>query len=161
MTSSSSAETAKRLKQLIKEPFDIHDFKNLTNAGERQDANRLDELRRILMKLIGDGELDLSGKTEYVPSESLSDLDVKAKWNNWLTNQHSKFVDQLCDRIRLGRKHALRAFCGVIASSPMVSPDKKVMAKTIDGRLVVKLVEALCVRAHFPSKKKIITQTKS
>lgn len=141
-TSSSSAETAKRIKKLTKELFNIYDSTNLTNAGERQDAARLDELRRIYMKLLADGELQLY-------RNSYSD-DIKEKWNQWLCSQHSKFVRQLCDRIQLGRKHALRTFCGVIASSPIV--DTKVSDKSrkqpevIDEMLVNQLVKALCVR---------------
>lgn len=149
-TLTSSAQTANRIKELSKEPFDIYDFKNLSNAGERQDASRLDELRRIYMKLIADGELTLY-------DDDFVEDDVKGKWNQWLSHQHSNFVDQLCDRIRLGRKHALRTFCGVIASSPIAvekgnsngeSKTTKVSenAKSIDERLVRKLIEALCIR---------------
>lgn len=149
---SASAEIAKRIKELIKEPHDIYDFKNLTNAGERQDAARLDELRKVFLKLIAEGDLQRSSNKNDNSSFSESKIttsDAKAKWNLWLDHQHSKFVDQLCDRIRLGRKHALRTFCGVIASSPVSNSSST--ATVIDEQLVMRLVEALCVRS---SKKK-------
>ena len=151
-TPSSSAEIAKRIKKLIAEPFDIYDFKNLTNAAERQDATRLDELRRLFMKLISDGDFDRMSSQ----SDTLS--EVKAKWHNWLCNQHEKYVDQLCARIRLGRKHALRTFCGVISSSPVTRKTNTGVGREakleIDTKLMIQLVEALCVRAHLPNNKK-------
>lgn len=147
----SSEETANTLKKLLKEPYDIYDFKNLTNAGERQDAARLDELRRTFMNLISNNVLILGKENEK------KDTD---KWNTWLCRQHAKFIRQLCDRIRLGKKYALRTYFGVLASSPYEiqcdSTYYKQTPKTIREYLMRQMVSALCDRRKRSTKGEVV-----
>lgn len=98
----SSKETASKLKALVKEiPKD-----------ERADADRLDELRRVLSALIQKGDLTFSSR----PATEAK--DATEKWNSWLQKQHKRCVNQLVDRIRLGRRTAVRTLWGLIAASP-------------------------------------------
>ena len=67
------------IEELLKEPSDIYDNACLTNAGEREDAARLDELRRTFKPLISNGEL--SKMNHHTDLRHRKDNDVKAKWN--------------------------------------------------------------------------------
>ena len=123
MTSSSgsSAETAAKIKELLKLPDPLI---------ESVDAHRLDELRRIFSSLISTEQLDL---TERKFS------GAALKWSSWLKKQHDKFLTQLCHVVKMGRKSALRTFMGVIASSPI----KDGNVERVNDRLVIKLLKSL------------------
>ena len=110
----SATATAKRIKALLK----------VAPPDETIDAARLDELRRIFARLILDSkELVLTSERHSSHSSNhRKSSQAKEKWNDWLRQQHDVFISQLQDRIRIhGRKSALRTFCGVIASSPVIT----------------------------------------
>jgi U3 small nucleolar RNA-associated protein 19 len=100
----SSAEVAKDIKRHLRGISD-----------ERADAARLDELRRIFGELIRDGEFHL------VVSKESNLTAVQKKWQQFLRQSYHDMVAQLCDRIRQGRRTAIRTLWGVIASSPVQS----------------------------------------
>lgn len=134
--------TAKSIKTLLqKQPFDIYDVSQFTNAREREDAARLDELRRIFKTCVQHGHFltPLIDDEEHTPA--------RQKWNAWLVQQRNeRLVTQLCDRIRLGKRYALRTLCGVIASSPAYHKTAAITNAIIDQSMCRRLIEALCVR---------------
>ena len=105
-TETTMADTARKIKELLKELPD-----------ERADAARLDELRRIYAKLIQEGVLQLRPSKQKLPSASLA----LGKWQNFLRRSHQKFVQQLKERIQVGKRTAIRTLWGVMATSPVPS----------------------------------------
>ena len=105
----SSAETAEKIKSLLKEV-----------PEERADAARLDELRRLFAKLVLSGELSFS-----TSSAATTDNSASTKWNTFLQKRYRSFVSQLCQRIREGKKTAVRTMWGVIAASPATSSSQE------------------------------------
>ena len=105
-TGLSSAEISKQIKTLVKEVPDI-----------RADATRLDELRRLFVRMEASGELQFG----VSPPTTL----VAAKWRAFLLKYHKIMVSQLCERVSLGRHSSIRCLFGVIASSPLTSEDGK------------------------------------
>ena len=101
----SSAETAKVIKTLLQEL-----------PEERIDAARLNELRRVFSKLVSNGDLNFSSS-----SSNHDELSLSAKWNVFLQKRHHLFVEQLCQRIKEGKRTAIRTMWGVIAASPVTS----------------------------------------
>ena len=118
-SSSSTAEVAAKIQTLLKEGA------SKRNYTEKEDAARFDELRRIFVKLISTKDLTWSALKQDSIDDNNKDKkslqDAKSKWNSWLQSQHSSLVHQLCDRIRNGRKYALRTLCGMIAAFPTSS----------------------------------------
>eukprot|EP00977_Amphora_coffeiformis_P021911 scaffold10056_cov164-Amphora_coffeaeformis.AAC.8 len=104
-TETTAADTARKIRELLEELPD-----------ERADAARLDELRRLNAKLIQEGDLQLRPSAEN-KSSSLA----QAKWQNFLRQSHKKFVQQLKDRIQVGKRTAIRTLWGVVATSPVSS----------------------------------------
>jgi U3 small nucleolar RNA-associated protein 19 len=100
---SSSAETAAQIKNLLKEV-----------ADPKADVVRLDELRKLFGRLIEAGELQLGTST----SESST---VKQKWSAFLQASHKRMVSQLGKRVVEGKRAVIRTFWGVIATSPVWS----------------------------------------
>ncbi len=160
--SSSTAETAKEIKTLLQQLRKSSDHRQrllkrnkssasfaatLSKETEREDALRLDKLRRIFTRLIGTGELSFSGGSSNIVEVG---GDASSKWKAWLLKQHDVFISHLVDGVFLGRTTALRCFCGVIASSPVPvtgiangddeGGNKKVM---LSERLLGRLLEAL------------------
>ncbi|GKY94697.1 hypothetical protein MPSEU_000435200 [Mayamaea pseudoterrestris] len=105
---SNSAETAARIKGLLKEVPD-----------PKFDVVRLDDLRKVFAGLIQSGELQLGG----APLDELS--PVQQKWNAFLTTSHKRMVQQLMKRVMEGKRAAIRTFWGVIATSPVWSNNRK------------------------------------
>lgn len=90
------------------------------------------------------------GTTNGGEGAGASGAAAKAKWSAYLRRKHGSFVDQLCERIRRGRKSSLRTLCGAIASTPAPVVLAKngggkgeEEARMIDERLVYRLIEAL------------------
>jgi len=146
-----ASETASKLKKLLK-----RSRQHVRN--ERDDAARLDELRRLFAGLIARGELILHGSATSGSSSSAASVDeggdssssdnvnkndVKARWNAFLKGRHDEFLSQLGESVRAGRKSALRTFCGVVASSPRSIGSDDGCGRMIDERLLYKLVDAL------------------
>lgn len=124
----SSAELSKQIKSLIKEVADV-----------RADAARLDELRRVYARLSASGELTFGTP----PSEN----KVAAKWRAFLTKYYKIMVSQLCDRVELGRHSAIRCLFGVIAASPLTSPDGKGKEyKYVDADLLQQWLRAMTLQ---------------
>lgn len=85
---------------------------NYSSASERDDALRLDKLRRIFARLVDRKELDITDRSN-------NDQSASAKWNQWLLNQHDVFINHLVDGIIAGKSSSIRTFCGVIATTPV------------------------------------------
>ena len=83
---------------------------------DRVDATRLDELRRIFARLYQQGELYPSSFSSSSSSSSSNRLEQK--WKSFLHSSHVQFRMQLVQRIRWGKRTAVRTFWGVVASSP-------------------------------------------
>ena len=98
----SAAETSKQITSLLKEL-----------PEERADATRLDDLRRVFSRLVASGDLKFG--------VAAVDNPVAAKWQAFLHKNHKKMVAQLCRRIELGKRSAIRCMWGVMAASPLVS----------------------------------------
>ena len=151
MTASSAAptaaETAATLQKLLKRS-------RRHKVNERDDAGRLDELRRTFAALSSRGELvlrgggGLGGGTTDVDDDENSDdggkksgAAVKSKWSAYLRRKHAEFLSQLSDAVAAGRKSALRTYCGVVASSPRTENGFAM----VDERLLKGLLDALIV----------------
>jgi len=158
--SSSSAETAKEIKTLLsqlnkskKKRKKLHKQQHNSNARDggrevdvrdinREDAIRLDKLRKIFSELIARDEFTLSsssGSSTAASSTNISNnnkgesnIEAKSQWNNWLTKQHSLYTTHLLDDIAsttitatsnnnegINACTSLRTYCGVLASSPV------------------------------------------
>ena len=104
-SSSSSQETANKLKDLLKEIPD-----------DRADAARLDDLRRLLAALVQQGDLVFTNES----TENDGAL-VQAKWNAWLQKRHKIAVNQLVKRIMAGKRTAVRTLWGLLATSPQTT----------------------------------------
>lgn len=111
-SASSSAETAQKIKQLLKEV-----------PEDRADAARLDELRRIFAKLVQEEEFDVdkSSSTSSTSSSKAASSSARAKWETFLRQSHKKLVNQLKSRILQGKRTAIRTLWGVVATSPRKS----------------------------------------
>ena len=94
----SAAETSKQITSLLKEL-----------PEERADATRLDDLRRVFSRLVASGDLKFG--------VAAVDNPVAAKWQAFLHKNHKKMVAQLCRRIELGKRSAIRCMWGVMAAS--------------------------------------------
>ena len=136
-----ASETAATLQKLLKRT-------RKHRANERDDAARLDELRRVFASLSSRGELLLRGGSNNNSSEVDEDdknsdgdkgKDVKSKWSAYLRRKHSEFLSQLSEAVSAGRKSALRTYCGVVASSPRVENGSAM----VDEQLLKGLMEAL------------------
>lgn len=101
-SSSSSAEVTQQIKALIQELPD-----------ERADAARLDELRRIFCRLVSTGKWSWKQRKSNDP--------MVAKWQTFLCQNYERLVQQLCQRIQLGKRSAIRCMWGVIAGTPVLS----------------------------------------
>ncbi len=122
-STSSASEIATQIKTLLKKQNQQESHTQLallaptTALAEQNDANRLDELRRIFSKLQSNSELSLS--SHQLSTKKNGNNAVKEKWNTWLKKQHGVYMSQLSHAIQDGRKSTLRTFMGVIASSPI------------------------------------------
>lgn len=171
---SSTAETAKEIKTLLQQLRKSSNQRQrllkrnkssasfaatLSKETEREDALRLDKLRRIFTRLVGSGELSSSGESSN-SGEVVG--DASSKWKSWLSQQHDVFISHLVDGVVLGRTTALRCFCGVIASTPVPvtgiaygddGRDKKkvMLSERLLGRLLEALVKSRgCFENSFP-----------
>ena len=135
-----ASETAATLQKLLKRT-------RKHRANERDDAARLDELRRVFASLPSRGELLLRGGGNNNNSSEVDDknsdgddgADVKSKWSAYLRRKHAEFLSQLSAAVSAGRKSALRTYCGVVAGSPRVENDMVM----VDEQLLKGLLEAL------------------
>lgn len=123
---STSAEIAKQITFLLKESPD-----------DRHDAARLDELRKIFAKLLQSGDFTLNATIQQRNNESA----VKEKWRNFLLQNHKQFIHQLCERILLGKRTAMRTLWGVVATSPVASANGKYQLLSTD--LLVQWIRAM------------------
>lgn len=111
----SAAQTAQEIKvllQQLRKSSKQRQRGSYNNASERDDALRLDKLRRIFARLVDRKELDITYRSN-------SDQSASAKWNQWLITQHDVFVGHLVDGIIAGKTASMRTFCGVIATTPV------------------------------------------
>ena len=92
-------------------------------ADERLDANRLNEARRILS------------------NPDLWRFEQNEKWNQFLRDALQTLVEQLCERVREGKRSAFRTLWGVIGTIPSA---KSAASKQtiIDTNILAKLVHA-------------------
>lgn len=124
-TSANLADTAKRLKALLKEKDNV-----------RIDAARLDELRRLLVQ----------------QDRSLGNGPAQIKWNDFLAATQSELIAQLSANIHLSVSF-LRTFLGVIAARPLSTTSSSSNKatnntndsrhQTVDATLLISLVQAL------------------
>jgi len=119
---SSSADIAAGIKSLLKEISD-----------ERGDAARLDELRRLFAGLIQEGDLELG--------TSSTGSSASVKWKAFLRQSHKRMVNQLCERIKKGKKTAVRTLWGVVATSSLPSSNGKYRILSAD--LLLQWVRAM------------------
>ena len=141
----SAAQTAKEIKVLLQQLRKSSKQRlrvSYSSASERDDALRLDKLRRIFARLVDRKELDLADRSN-------NDQSASAKWNQWLTTQHDVFIGHLVDGIIAGKTASMRTFCGVIATTPVKinlqsngdsADEKQVM---LSEQLLNKLLSAL------------------
>ena len=141
----SAAQTAQEIKvllQQLRKSSKQRQRGNYSSASERDDALRLDKLRRIFARLVDRKELDITDRNN-------NDQSAGAKWNQWLLNQHDVFINHLVDGIIAGKSSSIRTFCGVIATTPVQinlqsngdSVDKK--QYMLSEQLLNKLLSAL------------------
>jgi len=156
---SSSAETAKEIKTLLsqlnkskkKRKKLLHKQQHNSNARDggrevdvrdinREDAIRLDKLRKIFGELIVRDEFTLSsssGNSATISGNNSNNKgetnEAKSQWNNWLVKQHLLYTTHLLDDISsttatssssssnegINACTSLRTYCGVLASSPV------------------------------------------
>ena len=124
---SSSAETAQEIKTLLQQLRKSSRQRKkqrgassgsvggrVNDGRDREDAQRLDGLRKIFSRLIELSEFDFEcvGGDEAVNG-------VSSQWKAWLTTQHDEFISHLLEGIVDGKTTALRTYCGVLASSPV------------------------------------------
>jgi len=112
---SSAAQTAQEIKvllQQLRKGSKQRQRGNYSSASERDDALRLDKLRRIFARLVDRNELDITDRNK-------SDESASSKWNQWLLTQHDVFISHLVDGIIAGKTASTRTFCGVIATTPV------------------------------------------
>mmetsp|Transcript_43588 Transcript_43588/g.76550 ORF Transcript_43588/g.76550 Transcript_43588/m.76550 type:complete len:669 (-) Transcript_43588:50-2056(-) len=155
-TASASAQTAQEIKSLLqqlrKSARQRKRSGNNVSASDRDDALRLDKLRKIFARLVEQQEFDLT----TTGGKGGDDSGVSSQWKDWLCAQHEAFIAYLIEGIVAGRTTALRTFCGVLASSPadivgLVKDDKnkaedgasKKVNRMVSERLLNKLVEAV------------------
>jgi U3 small nucleolar RNA-associated protein 19 len=124
-SSSSAAEISKQIKLLIQEVTE-----------ERADASRLDELRRVYGRLVASGELRFGVAAPTHP--------VAAKWQSFLLKNHKTMISQLCERIQLGKRSAIRCLWGVMAISPLTSSNAQY--KHINPGLLEKWIQSMCLQ---------------
>lgn len=111
----SAAQTAQEIKVLLQQLRKSSKQRkrgNYSSASERDDALRLDKLRRIFARLVDRSELDITDR-------NTSDESASSKWNQWLLSQHDVFIGHLVDGIVAGKTASMRTFCGVIATTPV------------------------------------------
>jgi len=156
---SSSAETAKEIKTLLhqlnkskkkRKKLNKQTSNNTRDGGRevdvssnnregREDAIRLDKLRKIFGELISRNEFTLSSSSSSTAASSTnisnnkgeSNNEAKSQWNNWLVKQHALYTTHLLDDISsnntttsnsnegINAGTSLRTYCGVLASSPV------------------------------------------
>jgi len=126
--SGSRAEIAKKLRSLLQN----------NTADEREDAHRLDEARRILARLVQEGEFRYDD--QKVPPQ-------QKKWHTFLRQEHRKLVNQLCDRIRKGKRTGIRTLWGVMASTPVGSTQD-----VLSAELMFQYVQAMCSWPNFEDR---------
>ena len=164
---SSSAQTAQEIKTLLQQLLKSSRQRKKQRGGssgsvggrvnddrDREDAQRLDGLRKIFSRLIELSEFDFeSGGGNECGN------GVSSQWKAWLTTHHDEFISHLLEGIVDGKTTALRTYCGVLASSPVNisgltrdqttdgnSPDEKGKEGAvgmISERLLNKLLEAV------------------
>lgn len=165
-SSASSAETAQEIKSLLlqlRKSSRLRQKKKLPGGGtttsngserDRDDALRLDQLRKIFCRLIEQHELDLSTNTNNLGDGSGGSEggSASSQWKTWLSTQHEAFIGHLLEGVVDGKTTALRTYCGVLASSPVNisgvvdstnSDDQNGAVGMISERLLNKLVEAV------------------
>ena len=167
---SSSAQTAQEIKTLLqqlrkssrqkrkKHRDDISSSKAVHDGRDRDDALRLDGLRKIFSGLIERNEFNFE-----VGRDISGTNDASYQWKAWLLTQHDEFITLLLEGIVDGKTSALRTYCGVLASSPMnisglsndqtshgrgdltthVKENPNAAARMISERLLNKLLEAV------------------
>jgi U3 small nucleolar RNA-associated protein 19 len=150
----SAAQTAQEIKvllQQLRKSSKQRQRGSHSSASERDDALRLDKLRRIFARLVDRNELDITDRNN-------SDESASSKWNQWLLTQHDVFIGHLVDGIIAGKTASMRTFCGVIATTPVkvnlqsssskgasVDEDQRDMKKNVmlSEQLLNKLLSAL------------------
>ncbi len=152
---SSSAQTAQEIKTLLQQLRKSSRQKKKQRGGvsdsgsgsvvgsrDREDALRLDGLRKIFCRLIESNELDFGGSDR-------SGNGVSSQWRAWLTTQYDEFISHLIEGVVDGKTTALRTYCGVLSSSPVLisglSKDQANDGATgmISERLLNKLLEGV------------------
>ncbi|KAL9180030.1 hypothetical protein ACHAXT_008000 [Thalassiosira profunda] len=150
---SSSAATAKEISALLRELRRSQKKRRRRGiAGsrgdgseERDDARRLEGLRKIYARLIAAGEFELgNGSRSNVEAagEAEGTENASRQWHAWLSSQHELFLAHLAEGVADGRTTALRTFCGVVASSPATIAGVAGKSERISERLLNKLLGA-------------------
>ena len=124
---SSSAQTAQEIKTLLQQLRKSSRYRKKQLGGssgnvggrvndcrDRDDAQRLDGLRKIFSRLIELSEFDFESGGGDEGGNAVS-----SQWKAWLTTHHDDFISHLLEGIVDGKTTALRTYCGVLASSPV------------------------------------------
>ena len=124
---SSSAQTAQEIKTLLPQLRKSSRYRKKQLGGssgnvrgrvndcrDRDDAQRLDGLRKIFSRLIELSEFDFESGGGDEGGNAVS-----SQWKAWLTTHHDDFISHLLEGIVDGKTTALRTYCGVLASSPV------------------------------------------
>jgi len=140
MMTTPPSETVKIIKELL-------NSRKSVALTEKEDAYRLNELRKVFTKLIIEGELKESKRNLSVSKEGLLEKEVlEHKWKQWLYKKYIEFLDELLDRLNKGKKYAVRITFGIIAIS---DGEKKWMCYLASRRLMFMTVKSLCVRETY------------
>lgn len=172
--SSSSAATALEIKfllqQLRKSSRQRKKQRTTTttnSAADRDDALRLDKLRKIFARLIDQQDFTLN-TTSATSGDDDGSSSASSQWKAWLSTQHEAFITHCMEGIVAGKTTALRTFCGVLASSPVgitglgatakddgegeddkdSSKKKKGESTMVSERLLNKLLESIVKSRH-------------
>ena len=152
---SSTADITKTIRQLLTECKlnKQQSTQSQQQISEKQDAIRLEELRRLFASLIQRGDLvwNCHLKQKVKTDDKVS--EAKTKWSQWLQSQHDAFVRLLCQRVLKSKKYAMRIFMSVIATS--VSRDADLVIDhyeqeyyretPLKTQFLVKLLDVLCL----------------
>lgn len=152
----STAETASSIKVLLKKAennITTDTLKQNNNASiiqltvsEKEDATCLEDLRRIFVQCILLQELTWERDSTFNNTEAAIQDKLwlaKLKYNSFLQSQYSNYVQQLCRRIRIGKKYALRCLSGLLFS-PSYSTTSTNQHYNIVHHVWIQAVDSLC-----------------
>lgn len=117
-------------------------LKNIVFKPESEDVLRLERLQHTFSKFIYNHENVLSSLLLPYEQDSKKTHIKISRWYKFLLRGQSEFLDQLYSRVRQGRKWALRAIMGIIASSPSTLSFSKRRTRCVNEGLLYRLLKS-------------------